>query len=180
MGLDLVWETDGVPYQYRLATRYEIPCRVRGTVTVGDESFTLDAVGQRDHSWGVRDWWSMDWVWSAGQLDDGTRMHAVDLRLPGAPPIGVGYVQAPGADVVEMETVTATETIGDDGLPRHARLLLHPGGLDVEAEPLGHGPLLLADDDGHVAHFPRAWCRLRAADGRVGVGWMEWNRNLRE
>ena len=179
VALDLVWETEGVPYQYRLATRYEIPCRVRGTLTVGEESFTFDAAGQRDHSWGVRDWWSMDWVWSAGHLDDGTHMHAVDLRLPGAPPIGVGYVQSPGTEVVEMDSVTATETIRDNGLPRGARLVLEPGGLEIEAEPVGHGPLLLADGDGHVAQFPRAWCRLRTADGRTGVGWMEWNRNLR-
>jgi thiamine kinase-like enzyme len=179
IALDLVWHTDGAPYQYRIATRYEIPCRARGTLMVGAEAFTLDAVGQRDHSWGERDWWSMDWVWAAGHLDDGTHLHAVDLRIPGAPPLGVGYVQSAGGDVTELESVTATETIGDDGLPLHARLVLQPGGMEVEVEPLGHGPLALADDDGRVAQFPRAWCRLSAADGRDGVGWLEWNRNIR-
>jgi len=34
--------------------------------------------GQRDHSHGVRDWWSMDWVWSALHLDDGTALHGGD------------------------------------------------------------------------------------------------------
>ena len=29
---DLVWETDGEPYAYRVTTRYEIPCRVHGRV----------------------------------------------------------------------------------------------------------------------------------------------------
>jgi hypothetical protein len=112
-------------------------------------------------------------------LNDGTHLHSVDLRIPGAPPIGVGYVQSPGGDVTELESVTATETIGDDGLPRHARLVLQPGAMEIEVEPLGHGPLALADDDGRVAQFPRAWCRLSTADGRVGVGWLEWNRNTR-
>ena len=41
IAVDLTWETDGVPYQWRLATRYEIPCRVSGTVRVGDEEFEL-------------------------------------------------------------------------------------------------------------------------------------------
>ncbi len=36
IAVDLTWETDGVPYQWRLATRYEIPCRVSGTVRLGD------------------------------------------------------------------------------------------------------------------------------------------------
>ena len=31
--IDLEWTTDGTPYQYRLATRYEIPCAVTGSVT---------------------------------------------------------------------------------------------------------------------------------------------------
>ena len=38
IALDLTWETDGIPYQWRLATRYEIPCRVTGTVRIGEET----------------------------------------------------------------------------------------------------------------------------------------------
>jgi predicted secreted hydrolase len=72
----------GAPYAYRVATRYEIPCRVRGTVHVGDEEIQLRGRGQRDHSWGTRDWWSAEWMWSAGHLDDGTRFHGVEFRLP--------------------------------------------------------------------------------------------------
>src|SRR5207302_679873 len=49
--LDLVWETDGVPYAWRQTTRYEIPCRVTGTVRIGDEHIELAGPGQRDHSW---------------------------------------------------------------------------------------------------------------------------------
>ena len=37
----------------------------------------------------------MDWVWSALHLQDGTHLHGVDLRIPGAPPMGVGYIQPP-------------------------------------------------------------------------------------
>ena len=88
----------GTPYQYRLSPRYEIPCTVSGTVTRGRaRSYEFaEVAGQRDHSWAARDWWGMDWVWSALHLDDGTHIHGVDLRIPGAPPIGVGYVQRGG------------------------------------------------------------------------------------
>ena len=38
--LDLVWGA-GRPFRYRLATRYEIACRVSGTLRIGDETFEL-------------------------------------------------------------------------------------------------------------------------------------------
>jgi hypothetical protein len=178
VALDLTWVTEGTPYQYRLTPRYEIPCRVHGTMTVDGETLTIDGPGQRDHSWGVRDWWSMDWVWFAAHLDDGTRLHGLDLRIPSAPQIGIGYAQGPGTAIHELESVVADTTIGRDGLPTRARLKLQPGDLELEVTPLGHGPLLLADDDGRVAEFPRAWCRVETANGRSGVAWIECNHNL--
>ncbi len=79
IALDLTWETDGIPYQWRIATRYEIPCRVAGTVTIDGVTHELSGPGQRDHSWGGRDWWASDWMWSALHLEDGTHTHAVTV-----------------------------------------------------------------------------------------------------
>ena len=174
--LDLVWDTLGEPYAYRVATRYEIPCAVRGRIRVGDEELTLRAVGQRDHSWGTRDWWAAEWMWCAGHLDDGTRLHGVEFRLPDAPRIGIGYVQPPGADLVEVDAVRASEEVGASGLITSARLEFGAD-LALDVEPLAFGPLRLVAPDGRVSSFPRAMCRMRAADGRTGVGWVEWNRN---
>ncbi len=81
LDLDLTWTTDGVPYHYDLTTRYEIPCLVTGTVAIGGETFTVDGQGQRDHSWGVRDWWAFGWCWCSMRLDDGTRVHLADIRM---------------------------------------------------------------------------------------------------
>jgi hypothetical protein len=178
LALELTWETAGVPYSYRLTTRYEIPCLVAGEIRLGDQVLELaGALGQRDHSWGVRDWWSMDWVWSALHLDDGTRLHAVELRLPNAPPLGAGYVQSANRELVELERVSASEQVGADGLIVCAQLTLDPPGLQLDIEPLAFGPLRLLSPDGRVAHFPRAMCRVRCRDGRSGVGWVEWNLN---
>lgn len=178
VGLDLTWRTDGTPYAYRLATRYEIPCRVSGQITVGDETLVLsDAPGQRDHSWGLRDWWSMDWVWLAGHLSDGTHLHAVQLRLPDERTLGVGYIQSPDSGVLELDSVQASEDARPDGLIDSARATLVPPGLDVAVEPLAFGPLRLQSDDGRVAQFPRAMCRITCSDGQAGYAWLEWNRN---
>ena len=176
--MDLVWTTSGNPYQYRITPRYEIPCTVSGSVTVDGREYALNGVpGQRDHSWGVRDWWSMDWVWSALHLDDGTHVHGVDLRIPGAPPIGIGYLQRPGEALVELQAVAARETFADNGLPISTEITFNPGELIATIDIRGHAPVLLTSPDGRVSHFPRAWATVTTADGRTGVGWVEWNRN---
>jgi hypothetical protein len=180
VAIDLVWSTDGTPYKYRLTTRYEIPCTVSGTVTVDGRRYTIDSVpGQRDHSWGVRDWWGMDWIWSALHLDDGTHVHAVDIRIPGVPPVGIGYVQDRGGTVTELQTITARQTFDADGLPATATLAVDPGGITATVDVHGHAPLRLVAADGRISEFPRVWATVSTADGRRGVGWLEWNRNLR-
>ena len=176
IAFDLVWETDGIPYQWRLSTRYEIPCRVSGTVTVGGESFELSGPGQRDHSWGGRDWWASDWMWSALHLADGTHTHAV--TVPTHPDFGVGYVQR-GEELRELGAVTSSAIESADGLTESAAIGMPPGELDVELEPLAFGAMLLEAPDGRVSHFPRAMCRVRTAEGVEGLGWVEWNRNQR-
>jgi ecdysteroid kinase len=180
LSMDLTWTTVGTPYQYRLTPRYEIPCTVTGTVVADGRTIDLHEVpGQRDHSWGVRDWWAMDWVWSALHLTDGTHLHGVDLRISGAPPMGVGYIQPPDGPLVELQMVTAREAFGDNDLPQATTLTMKPGDVTATVEIRGHAPVLLTAADGRVSQFPRAWATVTTEDGRTGVGWLEWNRNLR-
>ena len=178
VALELEWETTGTPYQWRVATRYEIPCRVTGTVRIGDEEHTLSGPGQRDHSWGNRDWWANDWMWNGLHLDDGTHVHVV--TIPELEGFGVGYIQRDG-EVSEIAGATNTETVEDDGLISSATVTVtqpEPG-LALTIEPLAFGALRLEAPDGRVSHFPRAMCRVTTADGRAGLGWIEWNRNQR-
>jgi hypothetical protein len=175
--LDLIWDTAGIPYAWRQATRYEIPCRVTGTVRVGEEEIELSGVGQRDHSWGSRDWWAVDWMWSALHFCDGTHTHAVGI--PQMPGFGVGYVQRDGR-LVEITSVAATEVVASNGLIERATISSEPDQLEVKVEPLAFGALRLEDPDGRLSLFPRAMCRVRAGDGRQGWGWVEWNRVQRD
>ena len=119
LSMDLVWTTVGTPYQYRLTPRYEIPCTVSGTVeppTAATFAFEgragaarplLGSAGLVEHGLGV-------------ERSASARRHAssrVDLRIPGSPPIGVGYIQPPDGSLVELQAVSARETFGDNGLP---------------------------------------------------------------
>jgi hypothetical protein len=176
--MDLVWSTAGAPYLYRITPRYEIACTVSGTVTVDDREVAVrDVAGQRDHSWGVRDWWAMDWVWSALHLDDGTHLHGVDIRIPGAPGFSVGYVQPTGRPLVEVHANATREAFDDNGLPTATTITY--GDITATIDIRGHAPVLLTAPDGRISHFPRAWATVTTDDGRSGVGWIEWNRNQR-
>jgi hypothetical protein len=174
LGLDLTWVTDGTPFAYDVTTRYEIPCVVAGSVVVGDQRLEVDGHGQRDHSWGVRDWWSFGWCWSAARLDDGTRVHLTDVRIPGLR-TAIGYRQAGGV-VTPLTGGRVDEEPGPEGLPRRATATLEPAGLTLDIEPIAFGPVLLVADDGRESRFPRAVARFTTADGRTGTGWIEWNQ----
>jgi hypothetical protein len=173
VAFDLTWETDGIPYAWRQSTRYEIPCRVTGTITIGHEQIAFSGPGQRDHSWSARDWWAVDWMWSGLHLEDGTHTHAV--TIPQMPGYGVGYVQRQG-ELTEIETANSSYELADNGLVTVAEIDTGPEELKLSLQPLAFGALRLVAPDGRVSLFPRAMCAIRAADGRQGSGWVEWNR----
>jgi hypothetical protein len=182
LGFDLEWETDGRVFRYPQGMdRYEIPCRVHGEILVGDETIAFDGNGQRDHSWGQRDWWSMGWCWTAFRMDDGTRFHGVTVK----PSIGfaIGYEQAPGAgepgeDMALITTFDADETLGDAGIPTSAVLTMNQRQFAVS--PIAWSPVHLESPAGAFSRFPRAAARFTELggddDGRTGLGWIEFNQ----
>jgi hypothetical protein len=174
IGFDLEWETDGEAYRYPLPLdRYEISCRVHGEILLGAETIELDGHGQRDHSWGVRDWWSVAWCWTAGWLDDGTRFQATTLLTPGID-WAEGYRQAPGAAPIGIDDFAVDHRVDGEGIP--TEITLDIDGLQLTAEPVGWAPVLLVDPDGRESRFPRGMVRLTHADGRRGAGWIEFNQ----
>ena len=182
LALDLEWETDpgdrgddptDSVFRYPVGLeRYEIPCRVHGEILVGPETLELDGWGQRDHSWGVRDWWGNGWVWNAGRLDDGTRFHGVEARIPGVT-WGMGYVGEAGGPLGRVDVVEARETEGAAGIPTAVDLRV--GDLSLAATPVAWAPVHLVDGD-RVSRFPRGLVEVAAADGRAGLAWVEVNQ----
>jgi hypothetical protein len=175
LGMDLSWHTDGEPFHYVSTSRYEIPCLVEGTVQLGDRTVTVKGQGQRDHSWGERDWWSVGWCWMAARLSDGTRVHAVDVRFPDLN-VAFGYVQGKRGTLEVLTSAKVTEQLGPEGLPTRCTSDLNDGLLDLAIEPLAFGPLVFVSPDGLVTKFPRAMARFSDPGGRTGLGWIEWNQ----
>jgi len=173
---ELTWVTDGIDYQWTVTTRYEMPCRVTGTVTIDGEEVPFAGDGQRDHSWANRDWWGLPWMWNAFRLDDGegftagTKVHSVVMRDM---PFAFGYVQK-GDAITELGEGSSIEEYDGDGRLTRAEFTLADVDLSFTVEPLAYGNILLVSEEGRVAHFVRAMADFAASDGRRGRGWIEW------
>lgn len=171
--LDLEWTTAGGVYPYKDLPRYEVPCRVTGTVTLDGRQIGIDGHGERDHSWGERDWWQISWLWSSGRLADGTSFHGMQANIGFAIP-WPSFEVTPAGELRHLAGFCAETTFGADDFPARSRLLLATA--PMTAEPLAFAPVALTSPDGRLSHFPRALCRFTADDGRTGYGWTEWNQ----
>lgn len=172
-GFDLRWATAGGAYPYRDMSRYEIPASVDGTIRLGDEHIRFSGYGERDHSWGERDWWNLSWLWTAGRLHDGTAFHGVQANLGFAFP-WPSFLRAPDGTLSHRDGFRAATRFGPDDFPASSQLAV--GGLNLTVTPLHFAPVAMTSPDGRVAHFPRAMCRFEAAGGRSGYGWTEWHQ----
>jgi hypothetical protein len=172
-GLDLEWRTAGGVYPYKDLPRYEIPCQVSGTVTVNGQELQVAGWGERDHSWGERDWWQVSWLWTSGRLGDGTAFHGMQANIGFAIPWPAFAVTA-GAGLRHLAGFSAHTDFRADGLPARSRLRLP--GAPMTAIPLAFASVDLTAPDGREARLPRALCRFAADDGRAGYGWTEWNQ----
>lgn len=173
VSLDLEWGSRSEAFPYAMTTRYEISSWVTGSVTIGGETMTVDCAGQRDHSWGVRDWWQFPWNWTSGHFDDGSFVHAARSIIPGLDLFATGYTVSPDGTLTPADVIENDVDIDVEKLPTAARQRIGP--VAFATEPVGHAPVLLVAPDGRETRFPRAMCRYTTEDGRSGTGWTEYN-----
>ncbi len=173
VAIDLEWHGAAPVFPYTMTTRYEQAAWVTGEMHVGDETIAVDCPGERDHSWGVRDWWRFPWIWTSGRLDDGTWFHAVRSLLPGDANFQIGFRVDPGKELRAIDQVGVEHELDAEKLPVRADLDI--GGLQLAMTAELHAPVLLVADDRRESRFPRALCRFETQDDRVGRGWTEFN-----
>jgi hypothetical protein len=171
LGFDLEWEAHMPVYPLPGVTRYVQPSDVHGVILLGAESIDFSGLGQREHSWGVEDWWTVPRCWIAGRLSDGAAVRGEVVGDRAAPLDTTGYVSQDGS-LGSVESVSVDTVVGGNGLPESASL--HLDQLSLVVTPLGHAPMPLEAQDGRRARLARALCRFEAGDGRAGVGWSEW------
>jgi hypothetical protein len=161
-GMDLTWRRQAPAYVYTGGSRLEQPGWAAGIVSIDGTSLPLDGPGQRDHSWGVRDWWRFGWTWCAGWLSDGTRFQATLLDARGriAPD---GYLMAPGRPLEAVHNVVVHE----DTVRMNDTLL--------EFADVAHITIDLPSSAGRPGRLRRAMTRVRTGAIQRGIGWRERN-----
>jgi hypothetical protein len=89
---------DGLPTWFA-ANRMEQTGRVRGSIVIGDRRITLDHIGHRDHSWGLRDWGvPQHWKWFVAYTPSGVAVNGWIWIAKGEWGFG-GYVARDGVAV---------------------------------------------------------------------------------
>lgn len=126
---------------------YEQTARVTGEVELNGTAITVDGVGQRDHSWGFRDWAGIEaWHWVTGFVG-AKEAAAPDQRSFNLFEVvdkhGVrtvnGFVHDQGADLLVVDAHRTTECT-PDGAPKDTTLsLTTEGGRTFTFHGVGHG-----------------------------------------
>ena len=177
--MNLVWTTTGTPYAYRIATRYEIPCTISGTVTGDGRTMSSPPSPGSATTPTACATGGYDWVWSALHPTTAPICTGWICVYPECPR-SASAIQPPGQPVIETTAVTADATLSEAGLPMTTTLTMEPGHSSPTSRSAAMPPVRLVAPTDRVSFFPRAWATVQTADGRHGVGWLEWNTNQRD
>ncbi len=179
VGLDLEWEADAPPADL-IATddgsvrHYEHPGTLHGELAVGDRRLRLVGRGERDHSWGPRDWWATSWHWAAYRLGSNRALTLLDV---GGGAFTAGYRWSDRRDPVRIRDFHVETHLDGRAFPTAARHSFGgaDGGGEVDVEVLHVAPIPVRSPDGRLARYLRALCRFTDPTSEaVGTGWAEW------
>ncbi len=193
--LDLAVTAIGPPYSRGAGTvdshsaahfstdRYEQPTQLQGEVTIGGETRTLTARGERDHSWGPRPW---DMQWQFLVLNNERfSMLATQVQIPDWPVISMGYYQGHGK---AMEALTETElaltfnAADPTCAVRGSFNLLCESGRRVQGsiEAISGTEIDITHTfaNPHRSEYRRSLVRCAFDDGSASIGWFECNREI--
>lgn len=171
------------------ADRYEVATEVDGSLAVGDRSVAIEGPGERDHSWGRRQWaGEAEWLWISGSLVDGSAFNHLSYWLADHPETrwvnGFWYdgeTVAPLTDAslsaepaLTPELATAWRSDAEAAPTIDLTLKWDDGQRQLTVEPGWRTPLEWHNEEtGHRGRLNRAQSHQRTADGVTGVGFLE-------
>ncbi|WP_264990815.1 DUF7065 domain-containing protein, partial [Mycobacterium kiyosense] len=165
------------------AMHFEQAGTVTGGIHVRGKEYEVDCVGQRDKSWGARDWASISgWEWITGLFGADFGFNAT-LSLIGPDGVATGFVHRDGVCRPLAQAVVEYEWTRIPDVPRAARILLTDADgthYDVRATALAQVPLIKTG-----LFLQETHARFETElDGvhRAGVGVMEhaWHADRRQ
>ena len=174
-GFDLAVEAVSAPAEREAGLAgYEQLVRVRGTVRVGEETFEVEGLGQRGHTWGFADWSSLELVRTGSAWLGEERGGIVLESLRSQKAAGHGDEQIWAAVVEHGEPVTVADprlstTYDAEGHQLRAGLELWLGSEEVYPVRAAGEIICGSSLDLGTLRLDLAFFRWHA-DGSVGVG----------
>lgn len=184
--VDLTWTALDAPFDFHneapegivlppgfADAHFEQSGRVRGRLRIGGSEYTIDGFGQRDKSWGVREWGSVEgWDWVPVLFGPDLTMNCTQL-FAGGRAYPSGYIFHDGANHAIRE-MSVEYDWGARHVPIAARILATDvSGFRIEAYGRAHAQTCLYRS-GLV--IQESACRFEAVVGgevRKGVGLTE-------
>jgi hypothetical protein len=177
--------------------RYEVATEVEGEARVGvgsgdaERTFDLSGPGERDHSWGRRDWTDGEWLWISGSFEDGTAYNHLSAWAAGYGPSEMDPVITNGFwfDGDEPHAITDADLAADpafgaetgaawmeSGATPTIDLTLEwdGGSADLVVDPGATTPVDWEDEEsGHRAVLNRSPYGATKDGDVAGRGWLE-------
>jgi hypothetical protein len=180
---DYLRNDDGCP-PFVADNRFEQAARVTGTLELGPADgrsadaprrrrIAVDATGHRDHSWGTRDWDTIqDWKWVSAQVDDSLAVHVMEIHGRGRT-THHGYALVDG--VLSPVDRVRIDTVYDDRFwqTRVSMTVLDKAGRTTELSAERFAMLAFAAGEGMALHEAGCHGTLNGRASRVHVenGW---------
>jgi hypothetical protein len=97
--------------------------RMFGSLQVGPDRYAINGLGERDHSWGVRDWNApKKWVWLTAQFSDRAAFNLTKLYVEGGE-VTAGFIHLDGRNIPLVKADIRT-VLNPDGGPHSLGLSL--------------------------------------------------------
>ena len=177
---DYADHAEEIPDNRVAARHYEQTGRYTGRLEIDGQRLEVDALGQRDHSWGIRDWHAPDkWRWFTAQFGPDLAIHGSRLVL-GDLQGELGFVWRDGVNHVVRRLDIDTEYEADGVTQRRVRLRLHEDGgrvTEAVAEVITPAAIAFRDKAG-LTIITEALSRFTCGE-RAGYGIAEYLRQVR-
>jgi hypothetical protein len=97
--------------------------RARGRISIGGTAYEIDGLGERDHSWGVREWTAPKrWIWLTAQFSEGCALNVTHLVVDQGE-VDAGFVHL-GGESRPLAAAVIDTTFGPDGSPLTLAMVL--------------------------------------------------------
>ncbi|MDD1776045.1 MAG: hypothetical protein LUP94_01665 [Candidatus Methanomethylicus sp.] len=150
--------------------------RLKGQLKIGKTPYAIDGMGERDHSWGVRDWNAAKmWMWINCQFSENLAFNVTKLTVEGGD-VDAGYIFMGGRNIPILSVDALTDYDSNGGPAKLSMEMTDKEGKKhrVEAVVLRTATLPFPSRDGKnlsILYEPLAKYTM---DGQTGYGVAEY------